>query len=320
MADDNATQDTAVTRDQILAEMADVAKQEPAPQEPAPAPEEPADPDPAEQSDDDGDAESDAESDDSTDSGHADPETRKRLDAVRKAESRARESLARDRAALAAERSQHERDIAEMREFSNIRSRAKYDLVSVIKSLGITEDAFEDAARALYAHSPKGAADPKNKEAVERTLRERQLQDRLDEVARRLDEREKEEHARAQQAAASQQAQRYLDGVAKSATAKVAPLAAHFLAKSPEKTRLALGQIAIELAGDSDEPPRPADVLRAYEKIRRHDLIDMGVDPDALVGKAKSPAPAVRPSDSKVTNTSDKIPTKEDILREMNSL
>jgi len=204
-----------------------------------------------------------------------------------------------------------------VREFQELRKRFRYDPLGVSRALGASEDDFEDIARAHYAHSKKGAADPRNKAEVERSLKEREQQERLDALQKRLDERDAAEKQSKAQAEAQREAAKYVESVAKAAAGPKAPLAAHFLAKNPERTKAKLGQIAYEMASEMDVVPTPAQVLKAYERIRREELLELGVDADTIVkAKAATPKPGTKPTE-KPAATESKPLSKADLLAEL---
>ena len=328
---------SAVTRDQLLAELQSGAAGSDEPEKAAPPAEKPAPkaepepdadetdaPEPADEPDADDEPEPDEDDDeDDPDALSAkDPETAKRLATVRKQEQRARESIAAERREFERERAEHARDIAAVREFNTMRDRFRYDPMSVIRALGAVEDDYETIGRAVYAHSKKGAADPRNKEAVERSLKERELQDELASVRKRLDERDTTEKQQRELASAQREAAKYVESVAKAASDKT-PLAAHFLAKSPEKTKARLGAIALEIYDETDRQPTAREVLKRYEKVRREELVELGLDP-ATYTKAKPAAPAAQ--DAKAGTTPAKknepagTPTRDELLAELRQL
>jgi hypothetical protein len=226
-----------------------------------------------------------------------DAETAKRLAAVQKAEQRSRDKLAVERKDLEDAREKLKQEQAEMAAvrkemaaFTKIKERAAIDPVAALEALGVTD--YEHAARQAYARH-KG--DPGNKEAAARSMRERERDDDVSTLKRRLDDYEKRDQEREQNATIQREAAAFMDGAVKAAsTGKYvddagreqvldAPLAKHFMAKSPAKTRGRLAQIAVELLNETGDRPDYADVLARFEQTRRAELEDYGVNIDSIL-------------------------------------
>lgn len=219
-----------------------------------------------------------------------DPELERRAAQLRKQEQRQRERLRNDRAQLERDREELRASRAALDEFNKLKARAKYDPTGVLRHLGLTEDDFETAAKHIYSHSSAMVKDPKNRDAADRAMRERELLSTIDSLKSRLDKQDEERHntARAEQERA--EAVRYIGGVRKAA--RPGTLAAHYIGKGGAAEARALqtfATITAELAED-DDLPHPSDVLAEYERRRRAELEDDGVDVDALLKRKAAPA------------------------------
>lgn len=256
------------------------------------------DSDEEEEADDDSDLDEDDE--EPGDKKPKDPEVAKRLEQVRRTEQRMREQLAKERQSFEAERDKLIADLkprlerAEHFESLTADGRAKYNAVAILSELGLTEDDFELVAHDLFAHSKAGAADPKRKDAVLRTKREREQAERLAKLERELSESRKSTEQREQQAQAQREAERYVDGVTKAIPEKFT-LAKQYLAKNPERARADIEAVAIRLARETGSLPDAKTVAKEFERERRRILRDHGVDPRTLYKTAT----AAKPDDKK---------------------
>lgn len=236
-----------------------------------------------------------------------DPDKSKRLDAVRRREQRSREAIAKERRAF-----EHERDafvkewkprIEAAEQFQAMKARGvnPYNAVDVLRELGLHDDDFEEAGRAVFAASKTGAADPKNKEAIARSKRERELADEIRELKKWRDDREANEKQTAEQAENSRQAERYLDGVVKAAPSGT--LSAQLLEKDPKKARVMYAKIADRLWERTGERPAPKAIHAAYDKHRAKELRALGIDPATLT-KSNGTKPT-KPGDKKDAKKAD---------------
>ena len=260
-------------------------------------------------SDEDDTDEDEADVEDDDEDAPSDPETQKRLDAVRRAEKRSRDQLAAERAEIEKLRAEHADDVKALREFTTLKKRR--DIVGVARMLGYKDADFEDLSLAFYADSEKGKADPKYKAKVEQTAKERALQDRLDELQKRIDERDEAEKTAKAEAEQQKQITAYVDSVAKAATTKTAPRVASALKEFGDDAKDDLLRIAGKLYRQSGEQPKPSAVVKAYEayleKAAKLGGAGAGVG-DA--GKKPKSAPAAKPA----TPSGKKLLSKEEIL------
>lgn len=227
------------------------------------------------------------------DAAKTDPDLAKRLAIVSKHEKRSKEreaqakaALDRERQELRRERETIDRDIqaarSEIEAFTKLKDRARFDAAGVLRALGLTDDDMEPASRQLWALSKAQAADPKNREAAGRMMRERESDDRITKLERELaDQKQAAAEAKAHSEAA-QKGQAYLASVIKAATDEH-PLAKRLIEKSPERSREKFAAIASELFDRDGDLPDAEDVLAEYEKRRRTELEEDGVDVAAML-------------------------------------
>ncbi len=224
-----------------------------------------------------------------------DPELERRARQLRKQEQRIRDRARAEREEIQRDRESLRKDREQVSEFNRLKERAKHDPVGVLRHLGLTDDDFEPVAKHIYAQTKEAAKDPKNREAADRAMRERELQATIDSLKSRLDEQDKTKAETARQERERAEAVRYMTGVSKAA--KPGTLAAHYLGKGGSaagRAMQAMAAITAELAED-DELPLPSEVLAEYEKRRRAELEDDGVDVNALL-KRRAAAPAAAAS------------------------
>jgi hypothetical protein len=295
--------DRASNRASIIAEL-EAAEKKPEPQAVA------AKPAPVEQADDDVDesADADAHVDDDADDGDPDlgkdPETAKRMASVKKAEERSRAELARDRAEFERDRDQHK---AKLDRFDHLAARAKYAAAEVLEALGLNEDDFEAAAKDLYARSKQFAADPKNKDAAARLQREREERDRLAKNEREVSELKAQLEREKIEARADREIAAFMGTVEKSISEDASPLVAKQIAKNHARALSALYAVANEIAQRTGAMPSPKAVVAAYEKQRRADLEEAGIDmsqyvkakPNNLSAEKKKTAPTLDTQDQR---------------------
>jgi hypothetical protein len=223
----------------------------------------------------------------------ADPDLQKRLAVVAKHEKRAKDreaavkaAIEKERGELRREREAIEREIqsarTEIDSFAKLKERARFDPAGVLKALGLADDDFGPAARQLWSLTKEQAADPKNREAAARMQRERESESRIERLERELNEQKKAAHEQASRADIAQKAETYLATVIKAAGDEH-PLAKRLIEKSPQKSRERFAAIADELFDRDGDLPDAEDVLAEYEKRRRAELEDDGVDVAAML-------------------------------------
>lgn len=274
------------------------------------------------------DEDPDADLDDEDKPEKVDPETAKKLDQVRRAEKRMREGLDRERDQMAREFEQREAEIKpkleRLERFERLLSRARYEPELLLAEAGVTSD--EDvthAFRRLYAMTEAGKKDPKTREAVDRLSKERERDEEIRKLAKRLEDKEAAEKKAAEEAEHRKGVESTLDRFAKAASDRY-PLAKTFLEKNPQRARADMEFVAGRLVQKNGRMPEPKEVMIAFEKERRQFLRDHGIDPKSrgaatsATNAASSAKPAPKADDKKAApskaKADDKPLTKEDFI------
>lgn len=219
-----------------------------------------------------------------------DPDTAKKLDNVRRTDKRLREQREREWAAKEREFEQREADLKpkleRLEKFERLAARVRYEPEAVLLELGASEDDLDLATKRLYALSKAGKADPKVREAVDRLSKERERDEELRSMKKRLEERDEAEKKSREEAEQRRHIDAHVDRFAKAASDRY-PLAKAYIAAKPEAARSRIEVIAGKLIQETGRMPEPKDVMKALEKNRRASARAMGFDPKAI---AKSPA------------------------------
>jgi hypothetical protein len=274
----------------------------------------------ADEADDDSDLDEEDEDADADKDKGDDAETSKRLEKVRRTDQRLRERREQEFAKRDRELGDREGKIAKTIEhwtprieaaekFEKLKARAKHSAVELLGELGVNlEEDGEDLAREIYAHSKKGAADPKNKDAAARSRKEREQADTIRKLQERLDARDKAEEEQKMTAEQRKAVDHHLDRF--SALAKKSekfPLAKTYLAKNAEAARADLEVVAGRVAQQLGRMPEPKEVMKAFEKDRRRVLRAHGIDPKSRGAASSSAASS---TDSKAAKTTAKTGDK----------
>lgn len=318
-----------IARDRAAFMSADESEAEEAVEEKPAAPAEDSDEDEADEaekpvvSDDDDDDEEEAEKSDEDDDEDEDLDApgAKAMAQVRKAEKRMRERMAGERQAFERERQQWQDEIKDIaaaaKRFERLQQRAKYEPDVVLAELGLTDDDFELASRRIYARTKTAAADPKNREAVERMTREREAADRL----AALEKKNQDLESRLEQQHAAEKAERegkaYLKSIVKAAVPETAPLLRRQLEKNPSKAENALAAIAVELFDKNGTQPSPEKVIKVYEKRRRAELEELGVDVAAIAKPKPKTGDKKTVEKPAATQQVSKRPARSEIIAEL---
>lgn len=216
-------------------------------------------------------------------------------DAERRSKERTRSdrvALERDKAAFLRE---WEPQVALARETKSIYDRAKVNPIGAVMDFAtriakIEGDDWELMAKAHFAQSPRAQADPKSRESGVRAMREAESRSELEQVKQqnaallqRMEQREQLEAAQAE-------TKTYLRSVAELVDGST-PLVRRMIRKNPDAVRPGgrLHRLATEMAQETGQAPSPAKLLRRMEKLRRGELLELGVDP-ASIFKKKAPA------------------------------
>jgi hypothetical protein len=250
-------------------------------------------PDDDEADDDDDDGSSDADDPDEDEGEGKDPETTKRMAALRRTEQRQRQALERDRAAFERARTEWETERKELRQskdtFDKLAARSKYDSYSVLRALGIPDEDMEYHAQQLAARSPKYAAKPEYRRAADQAMRERESADGTARALAEVDDLKKTLKERDEQAACDRDAEAYMARVARRVTDET-PLTKTQLAKNPARAREGLATVAIALTKKLGRLPKAKEVAARYEKHLARELRELGIE--APAGKASPSAKA----------------------------
>lgn len=231
--------------------------------------------------------------------GKPDKDLQRRLSSIQREEKRAKAALAEERKVIAEERRAVDREREEARaELGRVRKALesfKTDPVALAREAGVPEELFEELARAYYAASPKGKADPRLREHVARSSRDMKRDDELADTRRELAELRQT----IQQQTLAQQAAAFIEGAAKAASDET-PLVSAMLEKSPQKARARLAAVADRLVEETGEVPDYEDVVTELEKIRREELEELGIDVDSAIKAPKQkpvqPAAKTKPA------------------------
>jgi hypothetical protein len=226
-----------------------------------------------------------------------DAETAKRLDAVAKAEKRSRDKIAADRAAAKAETEKRDAELKprleKLEKFEAAMKNVHRDPAAALALLGLGDDAaLEGFARAAFAMTEAGKKDPArakaNADLAAQVLREREANGATEALQKRLDDLERTISTEKQQAQLEQKRTAYVDFTAKKVSDET-PIAKALGEKNPDKLRAALWATTERMIADNDgEVPDPEDVLATYEKTRRAELEELGVDPATLATPKKN--------------------------------
>lgn len=276
------------------------------------------------------DEDEDEDEDDAPPPAKRDPELERRAATLRKAETRHREMIARERAEIARERDQHRADLAEVAEFKALRSRAKYDPAGVLAKLGLGEDDYELAARQIYSRSKAASADPKTRAQADAEMRAREIEGKASKSEEEVAKIREELRQRDEREAAERHVAQYVTGLAEAVReVKSADLVRRAMKRNPNKTRAQLSEVALELAQRTGDLPSPKRAIRELERRKREALEEAGVDLTTVV-KRKTTKPGDEPADKKTNGSNGKKPDgtaqakpkdreaqKDDLLAEM---
>lgn len=241
-----------------------------------------------------------------------DAQTAKGLAAIDKqaAKFRAEQKTAREE--LAMERADLARRSAELNakagSLDEIKALARKNPMAALAKLGIeSEDDLEVVAKVAYANSKTGKADPRNKAYAEQTAKEREYATKLEALEAQQAELKQYVSQRDQQAALEQARATYSDAAVKAIPAEPS-LIGTLHAKNPGKARAALLELGMRMERDAavEDGAQPHEygkytpvhsaVVAEYEKARRAELEEQGVDVDAMLKKTAVPVAARAPT------------------------
>lgn len=276
----------------------------------------------------------DKDDEDDDEPGKQDPELAKRLSKVQKYEKKVRDQATAREKQFAQERdafiAEWKPKIEEYEKFEKLKG-SKSNVAGVLKMLGYSEDDFEEASKILWGLSKTGGADPKNRDAVTRMQRERELREQVEAANKRAEAIEAKLEKLETDSQANQKLEAYLGRVTK-AIGEETPLVKKRMELAPKSTRRAIEKVAYQLAQKAGGLVDPKRVARAYEKKLdrtvahasklRGDAADMTTTTTAkakakpaikVVDKTKKPPVAAAP----VKKNGSLIPDRDDMINRL---
>lgn len=247
-------------------------------------------------SDEDSDPDADLDEEDDEKEEKPDADTAKRLSQVYRTDKHVREQREKDFAARDRQFAQ-ERDafVAEWKpkveaaeKFERAVERINVDPIGVLTALKLKPEAYEHTAQVLYTLA-KAKDDPKAQAAVAKLIKDRELEDKLDSVTKKLEEQEKTAKERAAEAAADAQWNEFFTKVEKHVGDKT-PLAKALLKSNPTKARERITIATEKFVRANNRLPSEREIAIAVEKDRRQALRDMGIDPKTISASAANAA------------------------------
>lgn len=261
--------------------------------------------------------------------------------AVRKAEQHNRQRLAAERATMQADfdaqKSAWQTKLDKAAELEAKIASARQDPLAAFRAMGFGDADFDAIGRAIYAQSPEGQKDPRNRAAAEAALAKRSQETAVEKLERELKEMRESQSTRDKEAQAHATRAEIYTGIT-DALSDEAPHARYLVGKNPRAAQdrlLAIGHRLWTQSGPSDDTrdaPDPREVLKAYETERATEiktilgeLAALGIDastfgkpapkavpvakPTLVAPPATAPAPTVAPA---VTPTPASKPTPPD--------
>lgn len=221
-----------------------------------------------------------------------DPKTAKGLAAIEKQAKRFRDEQSAAKAELDVERAEIARLRAEATgKVTSIAELKKMKPLEVLEALGFeSEDDYDVLARGAYAKTKAGKTDPRLKQQAEQTAEARDLKTTVAELRKQIEELGGEFTKRDARAQTEAFVAKWQDEAIK-AIPEEPSLIGRLAAKSPEKARDVLLTIGKYLEKQTGETPTHAECIEEYEKYRRAELEDTGVDVAALL-RPQADAPA----------------------------
>lgn len=257
----------------------------------------------------------------------------RRAAAFRQEQATATAKLDLDRAELARLRAEVDGRGASHKELAELAAR---DPVALLERFGVKaddEDRWEHIGRSAYVRTKAGKADPRAAPAVQQTAKERELATQLADLKAQQSEIADYLRTQTQQQQSAKFVGEYLDSAVKAIPAAPS-LIGKLYAKSPEKARqalLATGKAmereAMVAEGakkyDPSHTPSHDELIARYEKNRRAELEEHGVDVDALLAPAAPAKPVpvaakasatIDPNAVRGTRPVNENPTREERL------
>lgn len=258
----------------------------------------------------------------------------RRAKALRDEQATERAKLELDRAELARLRSDIEGRGSSV---DDLKKLAKRDPIAALAKLGIeSEDDWETVGRGAYPRTKAGKADPRAAPAVAQTTRERELAEQLAELKTRQEALDTQLKTRDAEAQTRAFVENYLDQAVK-AIPTAPSLIGKLHEKSPVKARQALHQLGARMEADAMKAdgatkydpsytPSHAEVIAEYEKTRRAELEEQGVDVAAMLAppkpatpEPKKPAATLDPSATRHIRPANGTPSRAEKLAAVNA-
>lgn len=230
-----------------------------------------------------------------------DADTAKRLKLVDQQKKHARAELARERQDWEREKAawaEQQRPAHEAaKKFDTLKERVRVDPIGVLAELGLSEDFYEPIARKMFALSPAGKADPKQREYADKLLQERAATDKVSAVEKKLADALEKLEAKDKAADTQRQLEAYYGGAEKLVTDKT-PVVQRLLKGDPNRARHEMSILAYSMAQETGTAPAQKALIIAYEKQERARLRALGIDP---LAQFKAAAPAANENKTAVT-------------------
>lgn len=242
-----------------------------------------------------------------------DAQTKRGLALIDKRMAEFRDTMKAERAKFDEERAEFIRERTEWKSkgssIEELQKLADVDPLAALERLGIKSDdetRWEQIGRAAFPRTKAGKADPNARKEVAQSQRERELMSQLDELKKGYEELRNEFKTRDERQTTQQFIEQYAEKAVKAIPADKPSLIGKLHAKSPDKAKQALLALGAEMERSAMQAdgatkydpmytPSHAEVISEYEKRRRAELEDQGVDVDALLKPAAS-APKQAPS------------------------
>ncbi len=224
-----------------------------------------------------------------------DPKTARGLAAIEKREKRFREEQARIKADLELERAELARIKSELTgKATSYEDFKKLKPLDLIDKLGLDDDGLVALSRGAYARTKAGSADPRAAAAVAEVTEKRATKESIESIREEIRKEFRDELAKRDAAEQTKSfANKWQDDAVKAIPGDKPTLIARLHEKAPEKARAILLSIGQHLERENDnETPTHAEVIEAYEKHRRAELEEQGIDVDALLAPKKTAPPA----------------------------
>lgn len=227
----------------------------------------------------------------------SDPATERGLRAVEQAKKKWQDEQASAKAELEVQRA----EIARLRKdaegkVGSIEELKKLRAIEILDRLDLSEDDYDEVARASYARTKAGKVDPRAQSAAQeaaRSSKTRAEASSVSEMKAEIEALRAELRGEFNRRDMAQHAERWVGEGLKAVPSDKPSWFAKLIATEPETARLELRSIGAELEKANDgETPTHAEVIAEFETRKRAQLKALGLDPDALL----APAPAAKPA------------------------